>query len=112
VDLSLHPRHALGYSDAFLLSLVSEHRSSDQVADGINAGHAGLESIANDNLPGALIQFHAGFLQPQSARAWPAAYRDQHLVSLEQQLAASRLCVHDDLATLRRGARNFRVQLN
>ena len=53
----------LGHGDAFILGLVREHRAAIDIADGEDAGDAGLEvAVDDDAFP--VVELHADFASP------------------------------------------------
>src|SRR5581483_11917471 len=62
---------------AFVLGLVCEHRTGDDVADGVDAFHAGGE-VWIDLHAAAIVERDASFLAPETIGVGHAADTDQH----------------------------------
>ena len=77
-------RDALRDGDAFLVRLVREHRPVDDVADGIDARHAGLPVIV-DRDAAALGQLHARLVEIEPGRERLAAHGDEHEIGLSRK---------------------------
>jgi hypothetical protein len=52
------PGENLGHGDALVLGLVRQHRPVDHVADGVDAGHARLIVLIDDDTS-AVVELHA-----------------------------------------------------
>ena len=72
----------LRHRHAFVLRLVRQHRSRDNVADGIDAGHAGGEVRIDDDAPFVVLSDTDGF-EAESFGKRNAADRDEHDVGFD-----------------------------
>ncbi len=75
--------------DAFVLGLVRQHRPRDDVADRIDALHAGRE-MRVDLDAAAIVERDAGFLQAEAIGVGHAADADQHHIGFQRLRRAAR----------------------
>ncbi len=88
----------LGHRHALVLGLVRQHRPGDHVADGVDAGHIGLEvRVDDDALP--VVERHADGLEAEPLGVGHATDGDQHHVGLHHHAvgAAGRCRLDRDL---------------
>src|SRR4029079_4840756 len=72
----------LGDGDAFILSLVGEHRPGDDVADGVDAVDVG--AVAGVDLDAAaLVSDDAAFGKAEAGRERPAADGDENDIGVD-----------------------------
>ncbi len=65
IDMGRLAGHRLDGGDALFLGLVGQHGAVDDVADGIDARHVGLEAGVGLD-PAALVDLDAGLLEPKA----------------------------------------------
>ena len=87
--MSRLPGDDLRAGDAFVLGLVRQHGTGDDVADRVNALHAGRK-MRIDLDPAAIVERDPGFLQPEALGVGHASDADQHHVGLHCFRAAAR----------------------
>mmetsp|Transcript_35881 Transcript_35881/g.108442 ORF Transcript_35881/g.108442 Transcript_35881/m.108442 type:complete len:233 (-) Transcript_35881:465-1163(-) len=75
----------LGHERPLVLGLVRQHGALDNVADGVNARHAGLEVVVHLDL--FALHLHAYVRQPQVVVELPAPHTDEHDVGVDRLLA-------------------------
>ena len=80
--MPLLTREIFSHRHAFFLSFVGEHRTGDNVTNGVDARKVGEEVGVDDNAT-TLIEFEAGFLSAETAGIRLAANRHKDLVSGE-----------------------------
>ena len=102
----------LGDHDAFLETLVREHRAAHAVADGPDAFDAGPAVFVDDDAA-AIVELDAGAFAERARGVGAAADRDEQLVDGERLLAVLRRVGEIDfvaldlgLATVSRRARS------
>src|ERR1700736_4312514 len=89
VHVTRLPVEILRNRDALFLSLVSQHRTGDHVADREYVVHAGLEIMIHHDAA-ALVGRDAARLEAEPGRVGHAADRDQHHVRLDRLGRAAR----------------------
>ncbi len=88
----------LGDGDTFILGLVRQHRAFDDIADGIDAGHAGGVMRVHADAT-AIVGCNAKLGEAKPLGVRNAADRDQHHVAVEQFLHAATSLLDLHLAT-------------
>ena len=86
VDVAAFAAELLDGGDAFLLCLVSEHWSSDDVADGVDVWLSCLPVTIDLNLT-EFIGFQACLAQVEAVSEWPPANTEKHDISLQVLLS-------------------------
>ncbi len=97
------PRHdVLDARDALVLRLVREHRTRDDVADGVHPGHAGAK-VSVDGHATFCVERKPDGVEAEAVRIRNAAHRDQHAVAAHRIAAVD---VHRTDVAARAGAGN------
>ena len=76
------PRHRLDRGDAFIFRLMGQHRAGDDVANGVDAGNAGLKP-GIDFHPASFIEIDPHLIQPQTLRVGHPADGHQNHVAFD-----------------------------
>ena len=69
--------------NALILGLVCQHRAGNHIADGIDAGHRGLEMLVGFHTA-AVIHLDTGLFQAEAVGIWLATNGHQYDVGLDR----------------------------
>src|SRR6185295_4039534 len=72
----------LGHRHAFVLGLVGQHRAGNHVADGVDAGNAGLKVLVDDDAA-PVVELHSPAIEAEAVGVGHPADGDQHHVGLQ-----------------------------
>ena len=84
-------RNYLNTGDPFVFGFMRQHRTSNHVANRINAFDICAEIFINLDAP-SFVELNASFFCTDAFRGWTASDRDKHLVRLEFHLSTTFGC--------------------